>query len=43
MQYITTEKQSNQTYYDETKDSAHDSQIVRAKVKLKLSYVFFCR
>ena len=40
MQCIITEKQSNQikqSYY-ETKISAHDSQIARAKENLKLSY-----
>ena len=31
-------KQSNQTQNDETKKRAHDSQIVRAKENLKLSY-----
>ena len=35
MQCIITEKQSN---YDYTKKKAHDSQIVRAKDTLKLSY-----
>ena len=40
MQCIITEKQSNQvnTNYDDTKKRAHDSQIVRAKENLKLSY-----
>ena len=35
-QCIITEKQSN--HYDDTKKRAHDSQIVRDKKKLKLSY-----
>ena len=39
MQCIITEKQSNQVkHYDETKKRAHDSQIVRAKENLKLSW-----
>ena len=36
---INTEKQSNQiTHYEEAKIRAHDSQIVRIKENLKLSY-----
>ena len=38
MQYIITEKQSNQINTDETNERAHDSQIVRAKENLKLSH-----
>ena len=40
MQYIITEKQSNQiiTHYDDTKERAHDSQRVKAKENIQLSY-----
>ena len=38
IQCIITEKQSYQTHYYDTKKRAHDSQIVRAKANLELSY-----
>ena len=38
MQCIITEKHSNETHYNETKERAHNSQIVRAEENLKLSH-----